>query len=250
MMTQQLSAKMIKETAFSMPFSSPSYPKGPYRFINREFLIITYETDMDALRAVVPEPLKIIEPIVKFEVIRMPDSCGFGDYTESGQVIPVEFNGRKGSYVHSMYLDDQSPILGGREIWGFPKKFAHPSLKVDKDTLTGTLNYNDERVATATMGFKYQALDKKACEAALGAPGFLLKIIPNVDGSLQICELIEYALTDIHVKSAYAGPAALELRPHVMAPLADLPVRRIISATHIISDLTLPYGKVVHDYLK
>ena len=246
----QLTAKMIKETAFSMPLTSPSYPRGPYRFINREFLIITYETDMEALRAVVPEPLKITDPIVKFEVIRMPDSSGFGDYTESGQVIPVEFNGKKGGYVHSMYLNDLPPIAGGREIWGFPKKFGRPALRVQKETLIGTLDYNDERIATATMGFKYEELDKEACKRSLEAPGFLLKIVPNVDGSPRICELIEYSLTDITVKSAHTGPGALDLRPHAMAPLADLPVRRIISAVHILSDLTLPYGKVIHDYLK
>ncbi len=246
----QLTAQQIRERAFAAPLTSPSYPKGPYRFINREFLIVTYETDLDALRAVVPEPLKVIEPIVKFEVIRMPDSSGFGDYTESGQVIPVEFNGRKGSYVHSMYLDDLAPIVGGREIWGFPKKFGHPKLRVEKETLVGTLDYDGERVATATMGYKYEALDHTACRKALEAPGFLLKIIPAVDGSVQICELVEYALTDVIIKSAHTGPGALDLRPHAMAPLADLPVRKVLSAVHILSDLTLPYGKVAHQYLK
>src|ERR1017187_10209104 len=100
----------IKANAFAMPLTSPAFPRGPYRFTNREFLIITYRTDMDALRAVVPEPLEISEPLVKFEFIRMPDSTGFGDYTESGQVIPVRFAGEDGVYVHSMYLDDDAPI--------------------------------------------------------------------------------------------------------------------------------------------
>jgi len=43
------------------------------------------------LHALVPELLEVNEPIVKYEFIRMPDSTGFGDYTESGQVIPVSF---------------------------------------------------------------------------------------------------------------------------------------------------------------
>jgi acetoacetate decarboxylase len=34
-----------------------------------------------------------------------------------------------------------------------------------------------------------------------------------------------------------------------MAPLADLPVRRIVSASHILTNLTLPTPKPVHDYL-
>ena len=112
----------IKATAFAMPLTSPAFPRGPYRFQNREFLIITYRTDMEALRAAVPEPLEILEPIVKFEFIRMPDSSGFGDYTESGQIIPVSFHGALGSYVHGMYLNDQPAIAGGRELWGFSKK--------------------------------------------------------------------------------------------------------------------------------
>jgi acetoacetate decarboxylase len=79
----------VRARAFAMPLTSPAYPVGPYRFVNREFLIITYRTDPQKLRELVPEPLQIEEPLVKFEFIRMPDSTGFGDYTESGQVRSV-----------------------------------------------------------------------------------------------------------------------------------------------------------------
>jgi acetoacetate decarboxylase len=58
----------------SMPMAGPSYPAGPYRFINREFLVITYETDPDLIRMGLPEPLEPIEqPIVHYEWIKMPD---------------------------------------------------------------------------------------------------------------------------------------------------------------------------------
>jgi acetoacetate decarboxylase len=42
----------------SMPMASPSYPRGPYRFIDREYLIVTYESDPSAIRAALPEPLE------------------------------------------------------------------------------------------------------------------------------------------------------------------------------------------------
>src|ERR1700741_5559634 len=125
----------VKKRAFAMPLTSPAFPPGPYRFVDREFLTITYRTDPDALAEVIPAPSEMTEPIVKFEFIRMPDSTGFGDYTESGQVIPVTFQGRAGGYSHRMFLDDHPPIAGGRELWGFPKKLASPKLSVDKDTL-------------------------------------------------------------------------------------------------------------------
>lgn len=240
----------IRQDAFAMPLTNPSYPPGPYRFVNREFFIITYRTDPAALQRVVPQPLEIHEPIVKYEFIRMPDSTGFGDYTESGQVIPVTYKGTIGGYVHAMYLDDDAPIAGGREIWGFPKKLATPSLRAEKDTLIGTLDYGPVRVATGTMGYKHKTVDTAPVLKALQEPSFLLKIIPHVDCSPRICELVQYRLEDITVKGAWTGPAALDLHAHALAPVAELPVLEVISAIHILSDLTLGLGTVVHDYLK
>lgn len=240
----------VKKSAFAMPLTSPAFPPGPYRFVDREYLIITYRTDPDALRAVVPEPLTFDEPIVKYEFIRMPNSTGFGDYTESGQVIPVSFKGKNGGYTHAMYLNDGPPIYGGRELWGFPKKYAQPSLGPDKDTLIGTLDYGSVRVATGTMGYKHKALDLDEVARSLAAPNYLLKIIPHVDGSPRVLELVDYRLEDVVLKGAWTGPAALDLRPHALAPVAALPVIEVLSATHILADLTLGLGKVIYDYLE
>ena len=239
----------IRRDAFAMPFTSPAYPVGPYRFVNREFMIITYRTDMEKLRKVVPAPLEVTEPLVKYEFIRMPDSTGFGDYTETGQVIPVTYKGKKGGYTHCMFLDDHPPIAGGRELWGFPKKLANPTLKAEIDTLVGTLDYGPVRVATATMGYKHRKADEAAVLASLATPNWLLKIIPHVDGTARICELVEYYLQDVTLKGAWTGPAALSLMPHALAPVADLPVLEVVSATHLVADLTLGLGSVVHDYL-
>ena len=239
----------VIRTAFAMPLTSPAFPPGPYRFVNREFMVVTYRTDLDALREVVPEPLQVTEPIVKYEFIRMPESTGFGDYPESGQVIPVTFEGKAGGYVHSMYLDDEAPIAGGRELWGFPKKLAAPSLRVETDTLLGTLDYGSVRVATATMGYKHRTLDPAAVLAGMLAPNYLLKIIPHVDGSARVCELVRYFLEDVTIKGAWTGPVALELASHALAPVSRLPVLEVISGAHILTDMTLGMGQVIHDYL-
>jgi len=243
----------VRRTAFAMPLTSPAFPPGPYRFARREFLVVTYSTDMDALRAVVPEPLEVVEPLVKYEFIRMPDSTGFGDYTESGQVIPVQLRTargvEKGSYVHAMYLDDHPPIAGGRELWGFPKKLASPVLDYETDVVVGTLDYGKVRVAKATMGFKHRTLEPGPILAGIAQPNFLLKIIPHVDGTPRICELVRYYTTEINLKGAWTGPASLELHAHALAPVADLPVLKVESALHFITDLTLDLGTVVYDYL-
>ncbi|MDR3482158.1 MAG: acetoacetate decarboxylase [Burkholderiaceae bacterium] len=239
----------VRSNAFAMPMHNPAFPPGPYRFVDREYLVITYRTDPELLQKILPAPLKMTEPVVKYEFINMPDSTGFGHYCESGQVIPVTLDGVAGGYVHSMYLNDHPPIAAGRELWGFPKKLGEPELRVHKDTLIGTLDYSDFRVATGTMGYKHKTLDAAAVKKSMEEPCFLLKVIPHVDGTPRICELVQYSLTDVVIKGAWGGPGGLELNPHALAPVAALPVLEVLSAVHIMADLTLPYGKVVHDYL-
>ena len=60
----------------SMPMASPSYPRGPYRFVQREYLIVTYASDADAIRAALPAPLEPdgsghvpLEPFLPFVII-------------------------------------------------------------------------------------------------------------------------------------------------------------------------------------
>ena len=149
----------VRRRAFAMPLNDPAYPPGPYKFYNREFVVISYRSDIDRLREVVPEPLEVAGDTVAYEFIRMPDSTGFGDYTETGQVIPVRFKTKdgvvqEGGYVHAMYLDDDAPIAGGREIWGFPKKLANPKISHEGDVVVCTLHYGSVLCVSATMGFK------------------------------------------------------------------------------------------------
>jgi acetoacetate decarboxylase len=190
----------------------------------------------------------------------MPDSTGFGDYTESGIVIPAKFRGEPVNFTAQMYLDCDPPIAGGREIWGFPKKLASPRLSVVHDTLTGRLEYAGQPVAIATMAYTHASLrhcpvdatvcDFDALEHKLAKTQVNLKLIPHVDGTHAIAQLVAYNLQDITVKGGWLSPARLHLIPHANAPVADLPVRRVLDGRHFIADLTLPYGRVLYDYLR
>jgi acetoacetate decarboxylase len=235
--------------ASSMPLASPSYPKGPYRFVDREYLLISYESDPDAVRALLPEPLEPDGNRVIFEWMKMLDSSGFGSYQESGIAIAARFAGMACTYSTMMFLDDEAPTTGGREIWGFPKKIGQPDLRVIHDTLTGVLNYADREVAFGTMAYKHRQMDADAALAGLSGLNVNLKFIPDVDGRPKIAQLVGYHLRDIGLKGAWTGPARLHLVPHANCRVADLPVRNILSGRHLVADLTLPYGEVLHDYL-
>ena len=66
----------------------------------------------------------------------------------------------------------------------------------------------------------------------------------------QIVMLATAALLLAETSAAH-GPGVddAEIELVVNAPVADLPVRRVVGGHHFKADLTLPYGRIVHDYL-
>lgn len=233
------------------PLDAPAYGPGPFFFPGREFLTIEYRTDLEAARRLVPEPLVVRDPIVRFEVVKMPDALTFGAYVEAGQTLAVEFEGRPGQFALSMYLENHPAIAGGREVAGFPKKLGSPRLYVDNDVLVGLLDYGTQRVATATMAYKRATLDAEEAAADLSAPLYLLHQIPWYDGrGPRISELLRLPPSGAtEVIGGWTGPARLHLVPHVLAPLADLPVLEIVRATHIVADFSYGPLELAHDYL-
>ena len=64
---------------------------GPTASSTASLFVISYRTDPEVLasRRGAGAARSGRARVVKYELIRMPDSTGFGDYTETGQVIPV-----------------------------------------------------------------------------------------------------------------------------------------------------------------
>jgi acetoacetate decarboxylase len=241
------SADVVRRSA--TPLTAPAFPPGLRRFTDREYFNIVYRTDLDALRAVVPEPLEVDEPLVRFEVMHMGEVDGFGPYTECGQAIVVRHGAERGEYLHAMYLDNFPAIAAGREASAYPKALGSPRLYAEQGALVGTLDFASLRVATATMGYKHASMDLGAARGAITVPTFMVKIVPGSRGEPRVCELVRTRISDVTVKGAWRGPARLQLFAHALAPLADLPVRQVVEASHILTDLTLAPVEPVHDYL-
>ncbi len=52
-----------------------SASRGPYRFVNREYFIVAYETDYDKLKRVVPEPLEPVSNVVLCTCLPFPPTA-------------------------------------------------------------------------------------------------------------------------------------------------------------------------------
>ncbi|TAD88513.1 MAG: acetoacetate decarboxylase [Alphaproteobacteria bacterium] len=235
----------------SMPLAAPTFPRGPYRFTGREYLILRYRTDLDAIRHALPEPLEPEGDTVSVQWLNLPDGTGFGAYAATLQAIPCRLGALACTFLTQMYVDNAPPLAAGREIWGYPMKYGQPQLAVASDTLTGTLDYAGQRVATGTMSFKHHTVADldELTSSLFGRTQVNLKLIPDVDGRPAIAQLVGIDFADIRIRGAWRSAGRLDLIPAVNAPLADLPVLAMGEALHLVTDLTLPYGRVLHDYL-
>lgn len=235
----------------SMPLQSPTYPRGPYKFFRRQYLVINYRSDAAVIRAHLPEPLEPAGDTVAVQWLDLPDGEGFGAYAATAQIIPCTFKGEACNFVSQMYVDSSPPLAGGREIWGYPMKYGKALLKVYGDTLTGTLHYATQQIATGTMVYKHDAFraDLSHERELLGRTQVTLKLIPDIDGKPAIAQLVAIKFENVVIHGAWTGAARLELVSSVNCPLADLPVRQVVGGLHMVTDMTLPYGRVIHDYL-
>ena len=128
----------------------------------------------------------------------MPDSTGFGDYTESGQVIPVSFRGRKGGYTHCMFLNDEGPIAGGRELWGFPKKLAQPTLRHgDRHARRHAGLRSDSELRPARWATSTAQADLAQVQGLARGAEFSAQNHPARRRQPRICELVEYHLEEL-----------------------------------------------------
>ncbi|WP_085727217.1 acetoacetate decarboxylase [Pseudomonas sp. R37(2017)] len=245
-----LTPESVRQKAYAMPIVSPAYPQPPSWFLDRPSLTISYRTDIELVRAMVPEPLVVKDPIVSLSFLWMV-APGIGDYYEFAQGISCYLGDEAVSFRPLMVAENVTAIMLGREVWGLPKKFGHPRVGQNNESYVGTLEYDGTLVARASMAYKYQEIDLAEASKSMRTPGVVLKVIPDVDGKTpRIAELVRFEYSTVELKEAWTGAASLELFDHEAVPIAALPVREIVSVRHTLGNYLLAPGKVVHDYLK
>ena len=159
----------------------------------------------------------------------------------AARLVPVWFRICKAFCTHCMFLNDQRPMWPPA-LWGFPKKLGHPTLRTEIDTLFVRL----WSVAGSNRHDGIQAQPHRPGAGqgrSRGASNFLLKIIPHVDGSPRICELVEYHLEQslfLLKGGVDRTPRLSLLTPH--APWLPWPICRFSrSCPQFTSAQTLPW---------
>ncbi|WP_326808899.1 MULTISPECIES: acetoacetate decarboxylase family protein [unclassified Streptomyces] len=191
-------------------------------------VLAVWETDPDVVAAVLPPPLKPAErPLVRASISQV-DLPGYP--LGAGSVaVAARHAGAAGWYPLVMPMTHERALIGGREVFGEPKKLGEVTLERGPE--------GSVRARLARHGIAFVEVTGTV-GAALPLPepaeklDFYFKFLPGVDGrGFDGDPVLVHCLRNEKVRRLESVTGRVVLRESPYDPVADLPVRRLVEIT-------------------
>ncbi|HET6353309.1 acetoacetate decarboxylase family protein [Streptomyces sp.] len=187
-------------------------------------VVAVWESDPDAVAAVLPPPLKPTEqPLVRASISKV-DLSGYPLGAGSVAVAALH-DGREGWYPLVMPMTHERALVGGREVFGEPKKLGE--VGVERDGLV-------VRAVLARHGIAFVEV-RGAVDGPLPLPepaeklDFYFKFLPAVDGQgFDADPVLVHCTRNERFRKLEKLTGDVVLRESMYDPVADLPVRRVV----------------------
>jgi acetoacetate decarboxylase len=186
---------------------------------------VVWETDPDVIAAVLPPPLEPSEPLARIRFATVDMGTGIPVFGAGWFGVRARHAGVEGEYALFMPMTTEQATIGGRETYGEPKKIGAVTIDRDGDAVTARF----ER-----MGFRVAQLRGTIGEAVEIAPkdkvDFYFKCSPSPDGKGFDTEpALVHVRRHEEARDGHVIDGTLELLESPLDPVADIPVRRVVS---------------------
>ncbi|MGW1379170.1 acetoacetate decarboxylase family protein [Streptomyces sp. NPDC002446] len=192
-------------------------------------VVALWESDPDAVAAVLPPPLEPTgRPLVRVSISTV-DLPGYP--LGAGSVaVAAAHHGVEGWYPLVMPMTHERALTGGREVFGEPKKLGEVTVERDGPAV---------RAALARHGIAFVEV-RGAVSGPLPLPAparrtdFYFKFLPAVDGSgsgFDLDPVLVHCLRNEKVRRLERITGDVVLRESRYDPVADLPVHTLVEIT-------------------
>jgi len=226
-------------------------------FKDAEMITVLWETKQEIINNILPPPLEpVSKPIAFAFIVNYPSTNQGQPYHEGALILRCQFKGEMGNYYLSMPVTDDRAMIGGREIFGFPKKIAIVSLEREgrnvyayserlgiknieiRAKLTG--KFNDSQTPKIIKEFGLLPGRKK------NSVNFNFKYFPapTKDGFDYNPWLVRQE-TAVGAKSLEMGEAEISLKSTVHDPWGEIEVVKVLGALYIKTDNVMYPGEKV-----
>jgi acetoacetate decarboxylase len=190
-------------------------------------VVALWETDPDAVAAVLPPPLKPTGRALARVGVSKGDLPGY-PLGAGSFAVAAAHDGIEGWYPLVMPMTHERALTGGREVFGEPKKLGEVTVERDGPAV---------RASLARHGIAFVEV-RGTVTGALPLPepsqktDFYFKFLPAVDGSGFDGEpVLAHCVRHEKARRLEAVTGEVVLRESVYDPVADLPVRRLLEIT-------------------
>ena len=190
-------------------------------------LVAIYETDADAVAAVLPPFLTPTpEPLVRLTIATVDVGRGYPRFGAGTFAVMCEHEGTTGDYALLMPMTTEQSVLGGRETFGEPKKISEVALDRDGDNVTASF---------ARMGTTFVEVTGRVTGELEPTPdrvrtSFYVKFLPAVNGKGFDGEpQLVYCRREETTRKLEKVEGEITLRESRFDPVADLPVLKLRS---------------------
>lgn len=194
---------------------------------------VVYETDPAIYQALVPKPLQALDrPEVCVDITSITMHLPHGDMQFGSAIfgVRVGYEGREGIYLITMPMSLEQAVVAGRDTFGEPKKLADIVLSNTDGKVHGKIS---------RAGFDY--IEFNGDIGASRGPqkeevaAYCFKIIPSCDQDKMLD--FDPLLVRLDWKMDYSEVwdvenAQLTLRDSPLDPVADVPVRKLVSVEY------------------
>ena len=243
--------KLIKDNmASTMPVDAPAYHQKPFIYKDAHIYAFQYETDEEAARELLPEQLYLTDtPSATLAFIEYGQSS-LGPYREVTLSIDAIYKGEPIPYIAYLFLNEDVPILAGREVYGFPKKKALIEFTRQEDVLGMYVERpKGIRICSAVIRDEmvFSPMPDGTCLSQV-----VLRAIPSPEENKRH-SLLELVKVDYIIGKGMASFGAGSCSfsgESILDPWHKLPVKKMLLCSHIAFDGTLAYGKILANLLE
>lgn len=186
-----------------------------YLWTNARILSVDVGISSSAARALLPDALSLPEPAVATLFVADYPETAFGSVYREAAVLLHAADSR-GPALHCpwMVVDDDTALILGREVLGFPKKMAEIALEERDGRAVGWVR---------RRGVELMRLEARVTSAEEAPAPFFARRIVNVIGTLPTgLALIDLPPAAERIHSARSGEAKVSLASSERDPLASL----------------------------
>jgi acetoacetate decarboxylase len=190
-------------------------------------LVATYETDPEAIRAVLPPPLSPpAEPLVRVTIATVDLGRGYPTFGAGTFAVHARHDDVDGDYALVMPMTTEQAVVGGRETFGEPKKLAQISLDRDGDDVHGHFT----RMGTTFLEITGRVTGEVEPTPDRTRTSFYLKFLPSPTGKGFDGEpMLVHCRRAEKTRTAWNVDGEVLLRESRFDPVVDLPVLKLRS---------------------